>query len=247
MAVDPTLIENPPIETPPVEPTDEFTTQFDQWARTDEGKAYLKKHDVVAGIAGSIAETKLSLTREQERAAAAEAAVEAERQAMLDLARNDPDEFAAKFLTQAEAEHAKQEIESLRARERQAIGSRLGRAYRDAPEFQQEPLTVSEYEALTKAVMAAKSEDEQLDAYARTMNTFTARRMAKPLAQSEYEARLAEEREAAVAQANANRLRTSAAPPLGIAPSVGGNDEPDFRTDYQGWLRWNDAQKARRR
>ena len=201
----------------------------------EERLAKLRSHQVVAGVAGSIAASMRRADDEQARLAADAAAAAAREKELLDLAENDPEEFAARFRTQAQADKAKQELENLRSKEEQRIAGQIGLAARDLPELQD--LTVAEQRKIADR-LAGVPADRVLGAYNTVLIDVAADRRASARLEAELPVRVAAEREAWAAESNAGRLRTNAAPGLGIAARPPTPDEPDFRLDPVGYLNW---------
>ena len=206
--------------------------------------AKLKGHSVVAGVAGSIAESMKRIDSEQARLDAASKAASDKEEELLRLAEEDPEEFASRFRTQAQADKALRELEELRTKEEQRIAGQIGLAIRDMPEMQN--LTLSEQREIANA-LAGVSADRVLAAYNAVVLKVASRRQTASLIEAQKPAWLAAEKEAWVAEQNGARLRSGVAPALGIAPRPPASDEPDFRADPTGWLKWNDDQRARRR
>lgn len=200
----------------------------------------LRSNSIVAGIAGNLAEQRQAILKEQQELEAAKAAATAKEQELLDLAENDPEEFAARFRTQAQADKAKAELENLRAKEEQRIAGHIGLAVRDLPELQ--TLDLSEQRKIADALARVPS-DQVLGVYTRTVIDIAAHRRALALAEAQFPTRLEAEKQAWTAQQNAVRIRNGAAPNLGVAARTPASDEPDFRADPMGYIKWAETQR----
>lgn len=245
-------ITAPPPEAPPqAQPLPDFQTALDALNQHlakgtpeyEERLGILRSHGLIAGVAGSIAE---SMKKADNERAAADAAIEAARakeQELLDLAENDPEEFAARFRTQAQADRARQELEDLRTTEQQRIASQIGLAARDLPELQD--LDLAEQRKIADA-LAHASADQMLAVYNAVLIDITADRRATARMEAEFPNRLAAELEAKEAETNAQRVRNGTAPSLGVRAREPASDEPDYRLDPVGYLKWIDAGGRRR-
>lgn len=231
----------PPVA--PSRPVAEYETLMAQLsahlAEHPEDQERFRSHGIVNGIVGEmadkLAERKQSVLREREALEAAAAAARAKEQELLDLAENDPEAFAERFRTQAQADRALKELKDHENLVEQRIAGQIGLAARDLPELQ--TLTIPEQRKIADALSGVSS-DRVIGVYNTVLIDIAADRRAETRMEREFPTRLAAEVEAKLAETNAARLRTSAAPALGTAARLAASDEPDFRADPMGYLSW---------
>ncbi len=209
----------------------------------EERLAKLRSHRVVAGVAGSIAD---SMRKAQDASAAIEAAAasaKAERERLREMARNEPEAFADQFLSQEEADEVRQKLESLRETEEKRIAGHIGLAVRDLPELQE--LSLSEQRKIADALAGVPS-DQVLGVYTKTVIDIAADKRAEAVKERDYPARLEAELAAAQTAASASRLRSAPAPSLVTGANSPPTDIPDPIRDPAGYVRWIDAGGRRR-
>lgn len=202
----------------------------------DEVREALRKHQVVSGLAGQIAQGLASRQVENERAQLAAEAARNREQELLRLAEEDPDAFAAQFRTEKQAEIARKELEEIRLDERRQLTEQLSRANASLPEWGE--LSPAEQSKVAKAIVNVPSAQVFAVYQAAVVDVIADRRAAKRT-EAEWATRLAQEKEAWEAEQAAKRTKSTPAPNLRSGTAAQrDSDEPDFDTDREEWDRW---------
>jgi len=231
-----------PVEHPPLE---EVMKHLDYHLRQEDPAAReaLRKHDVVAGIAGEIGD-RLSQTRVAvQRQEAAAAAAASKEQELMQEARDNPDAFAERFLVEQGAAIAQRDIASLRFTERKALADQIGRATADLPEWKE--LTPDDMAQLAQAVTGVP-DNQVIAAYQRAVVDVVAKKRAQKQSEAVVGERVRAEREAWETERAATQVRTGPAPTLRRGEGVASNEAPDSRTDPQAYNLWYEANVLRR-
>jgi hypothetical protein len=228
---------------PVTETPDELQTHLNELERLyrerPDAKDAISKHQLVAGIAGGIGDRRFREKEEASNREAAERAIEAEQARLLQLAEDDPEAFAEKFRSEKAAERARKELETLQTKARETVGTHIGRAVRDLPEWKD--LTAAEVGRIQRAT-SGLPEEQVLGVYVKTVADIVADRRAE----QKMDQRVAKEKEAWEQEQAASRVRNGASPNLRRG-APGGADEPDFRSDYKGWIKWDEERRKQRR
>lgn len=233
---------------PEVLPFDALMEQVNQHLKKDapdyaEKIAKLRSHPVVGGVAGSIADQQRRIQAEQDRIEQEASAAKKAQDDLLRLAEEDPEEFAARFRTQAQADKARAELENLRESEEKRIAGLIGVSTREL--LGDEPLNVGEQRRIADA-LARSPRDKVLATYEATMLDILADRRSLTKAETLYQARFQEDYEARRLEENTNRIRTAPAPDLRAATTAVLTDAPDPISDPAGYVRWIDGGGRRR-
>lgn len=232
----PVEVVEPQVEEGAVEPEVPAWRKALEEAPIDE----LREHPRFKGTLGSELETRRQTwqqewqERESQRIADEAAAKQLEE--LRDLAKNDPDKLAERFLSDDEKRQRQQEIASLRSGTRDQIARQIGQAYRAMPEWSE--LTAADHEEFFKA-LAGKSDDEALAVF----NRVAAEKIAEVRARKSIETYVASDREkvaAAVRQElQMESLQNGDRPGIGRTRGNGSiSDEPNWRTEPQKWEAW---------
>lgn len=238
--------EAPAITEAPSDPGTTLTALMDQMqaliTEHPDAKQTLRSHPVVSGIAGEIAKRQTDQALETERAAATATENARQRQEMLDLARDDPEAFAAQFLTKEQASAAEKKLKDLQAAERESIHAAIGKATREI--LGDDEMTKDELEYVATA-MAGKPESEVLPAYHKAVVEVLAQRRGRSLADTTVAERLKTERAAWEAEGTARRARTLPAPDLATGAAAA-TDEP-ANSNSPEWRKWYDDNILKKR
>jgi hypothetical protein len=217
-------------------PFDEVMAHLDAHLREHpELRDTLRSNDIVAGIAGQIAQ---GIAQREQQLREVETREEAANRALseqLDLAENDPEKFAEQFRTETRARIAHEELKQLAANERKTLATQLGRAFDDLPDGKMTPSQVAQLAQALNGV----PDDQIFATYVRVRGDMVAQQRADALTEARLADRLKAEREAWEAEAAAKRAKGTPAPDLrsGSAASKD-SDEPDFRVDQKAWDAW---------
>ncbi len=241
--------ETPPVEAPSLPDFDTVLSHLNAHLTKDDPEyadklAKLRADRTVAGVAGGIAETMRKAQDAQAQLERQQEAERAERQRLLDMARDEPEEFAAQFLSQQQADDMKRQLEALETKAQTHIAGQVGLVVRDLPELQE--MNTNELRRMADAMSGAHG-DDVLGIYVKTAIDIAADKRAASKVEADFPARLQAEIEARETANNANRLRSTAAPSLDTGRPSSFTDEPDFRTDPAGYARWVDNGGRRRR
>lgn len=212
----------------------------------------LRDHKKFWGIVGSELESRRTAWEAERQAQDQRAAQEKFEQELLELSERDPDAFAERFRMDHKA--LKGQINTARAEAEQTryIGSLIGQAVRQIPEWSQ--LAPKDHESFFKAVAeaeqkAATSGGDPRAAALSAFNTAVADRIGELRADAKYAARYeadrAKDRAATRQEVQAESLLNGDRPD---ASRVRGNgavsDEPNWRTQPAEWAKWSNAQDA---
>ena len=207
---------------------DEVMGHFDAYLREDpELRDKLRSHDIVAGIAGDIAEKLAAQSLDIERQQAAEEGRKQAEANLRKLAKEDPEAFTEQWLADQDSRVAKTDIQRLRFEERKALSSALGRAVADLPEWKE--VSTQELADLAKS-MTGIPDDQTIPVWQKAVTDLIARKRGSKLAASEVEERVKAEREVWEAEHAAERVRGSPAPNLRSGEPASG-EMPDWRAD----------------
>lgn len=194
----------------------------------------LRKHPHIAGIIGSeMQRAREQAQRDLEERTHREAAEKAE-QDLLKLAREDPEGFADRYVSDHERKKITQQVESARFDARQAIAKAVGASVTSLPEWAE--LTREEYQSLVESVQN-KSEDEAIPAYNQTVLNILAERRANKRLAEWRERELAKEREAIRAELKAQSAAQRPAPSVRSGATSSGQVDIDSMSDkdFQVW------------
>ncbi len=193
----PATSEQPPEQTPsPVAVQTPLADTTPAWLRELDtaDREVLRRHPVIAGIAGSMFDQwKRSHEAELAQRSAAEAA-EGERKRLRELRKTNWSAYDAEMDEREAREEHETELQRHVGETRQQFAERIGRAYRNLPEWS--ALTPEDFESLAAAVASKTTDDEALEAFAvKSAELVADKRTAKRL--NEWTTReLAKEREA---------------------------------------------------
>ncbi len=170
----------------------------------------LRKHPKVAGIVGDMVDKAMRRWKaEQDQQYSQRAAQQAEEQ-LLKLAKEDPEAFAERFLSDKQREATLRQITRLREDTRAEFAQSVGRAYQDAPGWDE-----IDHAALAKAI-AGLPDDEVIPAFhreaMRQLLTINAEKSAKTLFADWREKELPKEREALRKEVAAELLKKEPKP-----------------------------------
>lgn len=202
----------------------------------------LRSHSIVGGVAGDIAEQANKEKATREATEAAEAARQKQLDDLLQLAEDDPEAFAEKFRTQAQADKARAELQNLELNAQRAVAASVRENTAKLPEFQEQPLTLEEKERLVKGLKGLDNKAATATYPVLIADILADRRAAKRVESAKPEW-LKAEREAWEAESVGTRVRTTAAPTLAAGRVAVASDEPNFRTSPGEWLQWNEKRK----
>lgn len=248
VAVDP--VESAPVEeaaAPPVEETPAWVKALDE-APADE----LRKHKKFWGIVGSELETRREAWEISERTRLqkeADSLFETQMtDAMTRMLEDDPEEFESRYpalKTYIEARpkiKQEQEIAALRSETREQFARRIGQTFNRMPEWRE--LTTADKEDIY-AALAGKSDDEAVEVFTEVASAKIAAVRARKETDSWRTSTLEKEREAIRLEERAALLQNGARPDIGRVRGTGTiSDEPNWRTDPQGWEAWYGRQNA---
>lgn len=231
-----------PAETPPAEPVLSPQEQAFKWLAEAPPEEILR-HSRLGGILGQRAQA----AREQGRKEAAE---EAERFARLraqeeldKLAREDPAEFASRYLSNKEQQRIREEQRTVRDGVRKEFAEQIGKTFQNLTEFQQ--ITPEEFGKLQEAV-AGKTDEEALVAFNLAATDIVAERRASNRLKEWKEKELAKEREAVRTEEAAKLLKNGDRPDLrrGSQPAP---FDPSKLSDaeFKKWYEANQLSRAR--
>lgn len=204
-------------------------------APTDE----LRRHPRFAGIVGSEKQSwEQDWAARKQAEADAKARVEAE-EALREMARRNPVEFADRWLSSEEARQQQERLTALESNARQAVGRSVGAAFHAIPEWAQITRDPDALARLTTA-MQGKDGDDVLAAWNATAVEIVAAKRAAALAEQQLTARLAAERTAWETEAAAQGFVRSDRPDL-VRGGRAANADPEPPYDPANpkpWRAW---------
>jgi hypothetical protein len=172
----------------------------------------LRRHPKVAGLVGDMVDKAMRRWRAEQDAEVSQRAAQQAEHHLLTLAKEDPEAFAERFLTDKQRETTLRQINRLREDTRAEFAHSIGRAYQDAPGWDE-----IDHEALAKAI-ANKPDDEVIPAFhkeaMRQLLDLNASRKAKAEFETWKEKELAKEREAIRKEVAADLLKKGPRPDM---------------------------------
>lgn len=179
----------------------------------------LRRHPKVAGLVGNMVDQAMRRWRaDQDQQVSQRAAQEAEEQ-LLKLAKDDPEAFSERFLSDKQRERALQNFSRLREDTRAEFAKSVGRAYQDAPGWDE-----IDHTALAKAIQGLP-DDEIIPAFHKAAMGQLLEINAQKKAKAEFDGwktkELAKEREALRKEVAAELLKKDAKPDLTRARTAG--------------------------
>jgi cytochrome c553 len=192
----------------------------------------LRTHPRIAGIIGNEIQKAIADVKERIKADEGRRAAEEAEAKLRQLAEDDPATFAQQWLTEAQRNDLKRQLEDLRGKTRHELAEKVGQAMHDLPEWKE--LGDSDMQKVAEAC-AGKSDDEVIPIFNRTVLELAADRRAKKLFEQWKEKELGKEREAVRTEEAGKLLKGSVAPdqtpPKGTPAKVNVNEMSDAEFD----------------
>ena len=208
----------------------------------------LRRHPRVSGLVGQMLEARMR-ERDTEQKQIAETQARAKFEAELERqAREEPDEFANRWLKGREDEKRAAEIARERMTTRTAFAQEIGASLREVPGFSD---LSREDQAEIYEVVIKTPEDKAIAVLSREIVNRTSTKRAKALAEvqiAEWKAtELAKEREAMRLELAGAAVANGDAPDTQRGRTRGSfSDEPDFNREPAKWNAWYERRHLRR-